>query len=75
MDDLGLSGGEFERVLDACRHVRITFCTPPVLQDFIAVQLDQAGHPTLAEQVRLLSVPQMDELCERIRQAQAGRGG
>ena len=74
MDEIGLTGADFGRVLTACRLLRLGDGTPGYLQEFLALRLEEAGWADLAARVRGFTRGQMDALCDRIRREQ-GRGG
>jgi hypothetical protein len=57
---------ELGEIVRACAPVQIDDCTPPYLQDFIALRLAD-GFPELSAKVRGLSPDEMDELCEYLK--------
>jgi hypothetical protein len=73
VDELGLTEGEFRRVLTACRLLHIGDCTPAYLQEFLARRLEEASDAPLAARLRRFSTGRMDALCERIKQEQDRR--
>ena len=66
MRKLNLTPGELAEILRACAPIQIDDCTPPYLQDFIALRLAD-DFPELSAKVRRLSSDEMDELCEYIK--------
>ena len=72
MTPIGLSSVDLGAVLWACAQIRVKLCTPRYLRAFLAERLEQA-RPALARSIRALDAGRMAELCEYIRERQAGR--
>ena len=66
MNVVNFTQQELDEIAQICAHLQITECTPPYLQDFIALRLDP-NQPALSVKVRRLSPAEMDELCEYLR--------
>ncbi len=61
---------ELIEIIRTCDAIEIDNCTPPYLQDFVAMRLAQR-FPELSTKVRQLDGDQMDRLCKCIKAAQA----
>jgi hypothetical protein len=66
MRKLNFTPAELAEIVRACALIQIDDCTPPYLQDFIALRLADDS-PELSAKVRRLSPDEMDELCEHIK--------
>jgi hypothetical protein len=60
----GITLEDLVGIIRACDAIEIDRCTPPYLQDFLAMRLER--RPDLSAKVRRLRSTQMDRLCECI---------
>ena len=66
MRKLHFTDDELAEIVRVCALIQIDDCTPPYLQDFIALRLAD-DFPGLSAKVRRLGPDEMHELCEYIK--------